>query len=593
MSSIDYGVSPDALLERIADREREIAELKDRLRAWETAYERTPRRESNRGEPERGADPSRDPVYTSISGAAVKPLYTPLDRPDVGAEEAEFYNEKLGAPGEFPFTRGPYGTMYRTRLWTMRQFAGFGTAEETNQRYHFLLGRGQTGLSVAFDFPTLMGYDSDHPRSLGEVGKCGVAISSLDDMETLFAGIPLDQVSVSMTINGPAIILFAFYMIAAEKQGVPFGKLRGTVQNDILKEYQAQHAWVYPPEPALRLVIDMFEWASRNAPKYNPISISGYHIREAGSTAGQELAYTLRNGFEYVERGIARGLDVDDFAPRLSFFWDVHNDFFEEIAKFRAARRIWARHLRDKYGAKNPESWRLRTHAQTAGVTLTAQQPENNIVRVAYQAMAAVLGGTQSLHTNSMDETLALPSEKAVQIALRTQQILAFETGAANTIDPLAGSYYVEALTDRLEAEAEEIFAQVDRLGGVVPGIEVGYFQREIARAAMRQQVEIENVDRVIVGVNDFTIEGEEIEIPLLKITEEAELRQRERMAAMRARRDQGEVDRTLLALQGAARAGENVVPALLDAVRAYATLYEIRYAMEEVFGAYQEPVFF
>jgi methylmalonyl-CoA mutase N-terminal domain/subunit len=396
-----------------------------------------------------------------------------------------------------------------------------------------------------------------------------------------------------MTINGPAIILFAFYMIAAEKQGVPFGKLRGTVQNDILKEYQAQHAWVYPPEPALRLVIDMFEWASRNAPKYNPISISGYHIREAGSTAVQELAYTLRNGFEYVERGIARGLDVDDFAPRLSFFWDVHNDFFEEIAKFRAARRIWARHLRDKYGAKNPESWRLRTHAQTAGVTLTAQQPENNIVRVAYQAMAAVLGGTQSLHTNSMDETLALPSEKAVQIALRTQQILAFETGAANTIDPLAGSYYVEALTDRLEAEAEEIFAQVDRLGGVVPGIEVGYFQREIARAAMRQQVEIENVDRVIVGVNDFTIEGEEIEIPLLKITEVAELRQRERMAAMRARRDQGEVDRTLLALQGAARAGENVVPALLDAVRAYATLYEIRYAMEEVFGAYQEPVFF
>ncbi len=593
MSSIDYGVSPDALLERIAEKEREIAELKTRLQAWEAGYARTPKRAPNRGEPERGADPADDPVFTTISGAPVKALYTPLDRPDTGAEEAEFYNEKLGAPGEFPFTRGPYGTMYRTRLWTMRQFAGFGTAEETNARYHFLLGRGQTGLSVAFDFPTLMGYDSDHPRSLGEVGKCGVAISSLDDMETLFAGIPLDQVSVSMTINGPAIILFCFYMVAAEKQGVPFNKLRGTVQNDILKEYQAQHAWVYPPEPALRLVIDMFEWASKNAPKYNPISISGYHIREAGSTAAQELAYTLRNGFEYVERGIARGLDVDDFAPRLSFFWDVHNDFFEEIAKFRAARRIWARHLRDKYGAKNPESWRLRTHAQTAGVTLTAQQPENNIVRVAYQAMAAVLGGTQSLHTNSMDETLALPSEKAVQIALRTQQILAYETGAAGTIDPLAGSYYVEALTDRLEAEAEEIFAHVDRLGGVVPGIEVGYFQREIARSAMRQQVEIENVDRVIVGVNEFTVEGEEIEIPLLKITEEAELRQRERMAAMRARRDQGEVDRTLKALQDAARAGQNVVPPMLDAVRAYATLYEIRYAMEEVFGAYQEPVFF
>jgi methylmalonyl-CoA mutase N-terminal domain/subunit len=475
----------------------------------------------------------------------------------------------------------------------MRQFAGFGTAEETNARYKFLLERGQTGLSVAFDFPTLMGYDSDHPRSLGEVGKCGVAISSLDDMETLFDGIPLDRVSVSMTINGPAIILFCFYMVAAEKQGVPFAKLRGTVQNDILKEYQAQHAWVYPPEPALRLVIDMFEWASRNAPKYNPISISGYHIREAGATAAQELAYTLRNGFEYVERGIARGLDVDDFAPRLSFFWDVHNDFFEEIAKFRAARRIWAKRLRDVYGARSPESWRLRTHAQTAGVTLTAQQPENNIVRVAYQAMAAVLGGTQSLHTNSMDETLALPTEKAVQIALRTQQILAYETGVPNTVDPLAGSYYVEALTDEIEAEAERIFAEVDALGGVVPGIEKGYFQREIARSAFRQQVEIERGERTIVGVNDFTIEGEEIEIPLLKITEEAEIRQRERMRAMRARRSQADVDAALEALKDAARGGENVVPPMLDAVRAYATLYEIRHAMEEVFGAYQEPVFF
>ncbi len=593
MSSIDYGVSPDALLERIAEREQEIAELRTRLAQWEAGYAKTPKRAPNRGEPARGADPADDPAFTTISGVEVRPLYTPLDRPETGAEEAEFHNERLGLPGEFPFTRGPYGTMYRTRLWTMRQFAGFGTAEETNARYHFLLGRGQTGLSVAFDFPTLMGYDSDHPRSLGEVGKCGVAISSLDDMETLFAGIPLDQVSVSMTINGPAIILFCFYMIAAEKQGVPFHKLRGTVQNDILKEYQAQHAWVYPPEPALRLVIDMFEWASKNAPKYNPVSISGYHIREAGSTAAQELAYTLRNGFEYVERGIARGLDVDDFAPRLSFFWDVHNDFFEEIAKFRAARRIWARTLRDKYGARNPESWRLRTHAQTAGVTLTAQQPENNIVRVAYQGLAAVLGGTQSLHTNSMDETLALPTEKAVQIALRTQQILAFETGVANTVDPLAGSYYVEALTDQLEAEAERIFAEIDKLGGVVPGIEVGYFQRDIARSAMRQQIEIETGERVIVGVNEFTIEGETIEIPLLKITEEAEVRQRERMAAMRARRDQGEVDRTLQALQDAARAGENVVPPMLDAVRAYATLYEIRAAMEEVFGAYQEPVFF
>ncbi|CAA9317376.1 MAG: Methylmalonyl-CoA mutase [uncultured Gemmatimonadetes bacterium] len=578
MSVVEPRVPPADLLEQIRQKERELDALRSGLAAWEGAYERTPQ---------------RDDSFTTVSGVPVEPLYTPLDRPEPAPEEARYYNDRVGLPGEFPFTRGPYGTMYRTRLWTMRQFAGFGTAEETNERYHFLLQRGQTGLSVAFDFPTLMGYDSDHPRSLGEVGKCGVAISSLDDMETLFAGIPLDKVSVSMTINGPAIILFAFYMVAAEKQGVSFDRLRGTVQNDILKEYQAQHAWVYPPEPALRLVIDMFEWAAKNAPKYNPVSISGYHIREAGATAAQELAYTLRNGFEYVERGIARGLDVDDFAPRLSFFWDVHNDFFEEIAKFRAGRRIWARHLRDKYGSTNPESWRLRTHAQTAGVTLTAQQPENNIVRVAYQAMAAVLGGTQSLHTNSMDETLALPTEKAVQIALRTQQILAHETGVANTIDPLAGSYYLEALTDRMEAEAEAIFAEIDGMGGVVPGIERGYFQQQIARSAMRQQIEIERGERVIVGVNEFTIEGETIDIPLLKVTEEAEIRQRERMAAMRARRDQAEVDRTLKVLQDTARAGENVVPPLLDAVRAYATLYEIRHSMEEVFGAYQEPVFF
>jgi methylmalonyl-CoA mutase, N-terminal domain len=592
MSIIEREIPPAELLERIADRERELAALRAELEAWERKYEETPKRLPTRSEPARGAAGGEVP-FTSVSGAAVRPLYTPADRGEPGAAEAEYYRTRLGMPGEYPFTRGPYGTMYRTRLWTMRQFAGFGTAEETNQRYKFLLKRGQTGLSVAFDFPTLMGYDSDHERSLGEVGKCGVAISSLADMETLFDGIPLDRVSVSMTINGPAIILFCFYMAVAEKQGVPFDRVRGTVQNDILKEYQAQHAWVYPPEPALRLVVDMFEWCAQHAPKYNPISISGYHIREAGSTAAQELAYTLRNGFEYVERGVERGLDVDDFAPRLSFFWDVHNDFFEEIAKFRAARRIWARVLRERYGSTNPESWRLRTHAQTAGVTLTAQQPENNIVRVAYQALAAVLGGTQSLHTNSMDETLALPTEKAVQIALRTQQILAFETGVPNTIDPLAGSYYVEALTDQLEAEAEEIFAEIDRLGGVVPGIEMGYFQREIARSAMRQQLEIEGDDRIIVGVNEFTVEGEELEIPLLKVTEEAEFRQRERMAAMRRDRDQAEVDRTLAALQEAARSGENVIPSMLDAVRAYATLHEIRYAMEEVFGAYQEPVFF
>jgi methylmalonyl-CoA mutase, N-terminal domain len=577
MSTIEQNVPAD-LLEHLEEKEREIERLRSELQAWEETAEKTPTRDVN---------------FTSISGAEVDRVYTPLDRPDPAGEEAAYYNDRIGLPGEFPYTRGPYGTMYRTRLWTMRQFAGFGTSEETNRRYHFLLGRGQTGLSVAFDFPTLMGYDSDHPRSLGEVGKCGVAISSLADMETLFDGIPLDQVSVSMTINGPAIILFCFYVVAAEKQGVSADKLRGTVQNDILKEYQAQHAWVYPPEPALKLIIDMFEWCSGNAPKYNPISISGYHIREAGATAAQELAYTLRNGFEYVERGMERGLDVDDFAPRLSFFWDVHNDFFEEIAKFRAARRIWAKTLKEKYGAKDPQSWRLRTHAQTAGVTLTAQQPENNIVRVAYQAMAAVLGGTQSLHTNSMDETLALPTEKAVQIALRTQQVLAYETGVPNTIDPLAGSYYLEALTDELEATANDIFAEVDKLGGVVPGIEAGYFQREISLSAQRQQREIEQNDRVIVGVNEFTVEGEELEIPLLKIGQEAEDRQRQRMAEMREARDQAEVDRTLAALQEAARSEVNVIPAMLDAVRAYATLYEIRHALEEVYGAYQEPVFF
>ncbi|MGH7504194.1 MAG: acyl-CoA mutase large subunit family protein, partial [Longimicrobiales bacterium] len=473
------------LAERVERQERELAELRARLAVWEAAF---------------GKQPARQAVYETISGVPVAPLYTPADLP------ADWdYLEKLGLPGEFPFTRGPYTSMYRTRLWTQRQFAGFGTAEETNRRYHYLLDHGQTGLSVAFDFPTLMGYDSDHPRSLGEVGKCGVAISSLADMETLFDGIPLDQVSVSMTINGPAIMLFCFYVVAAEQQGVSPEQLRGTAQNDILKEYMAQHAWVYPAEPALSLILDMFEWCADHAPRYNPISISGYHIREAGATAAQELAFTLRNGFEYVERGIARGLAVDDFAPRLSFFFDVHNDFFEEVAKFRAARRIWAKRMCDVYGAKKEESWRLRTHAQTAGVSLVAQQPENNIVRVAYQALAAVLGGTQSLHTNSMDETLALPTEKAVRIALRTQQVLAFETGVANTIDPLAGSYFVEAMTDRLEREAEEIFEEVAKFGGVVPGLEAGYFQREIALSAERQQRVIESGEQTVVGVNAFT----------------------------------------------------------------------------------------
>jgi len=573
MGVMDREAAAAGLEDRLREKDREIAELRARLAEWEAAFRRTPTRETS---------------FTTVSGVPVAPLYTPLDAPSV-----DEYLEKIGFPGEYPFTRGPYTTMYRTRLWTMRQFAGFGTAEETNRRYHYLLDHGQTGLSVAFDFPTLMGYDSDHPRSLGEVGKCGVAVSSLADMETLFQGIPLDQVSVSMTINGPAIILFCFYVVAAEKQGVSPDKLRGTVQNDILKEFQAQHAWIYPPEPALKLIIDMFEWCSKHAPKYNPISISGYHIREAGATAAQELAYTLRNGFEYVERGIARGLDVDDFAPRLSFFFDVHNDFFEEIAKFRAARRIWAKRMRNVYGAKKEESWRLRTHAQTAGVTLVAQQPENNIIRVAYQALAAVLGGTQSLHTNSMDETLALPTEKAVRIALRTQQILAYETGVTNTIDPLAGSYYVEALTDELERQAEAIFDEIDRLGGVVAGIEKGYFQREIARSAERQQREIESGERIIVGVNAFTGGNEDSKIEILKIGDEAEKRQRERLAELRARRDNARVQAALARLTEAARNDENVIEPMLDCVREYCTLYEIRHALEQVYGTYKEPVFF
>ncbi len=571
MSTIERDVTETAgLADRLAEKEAEVRALREQLAAWEGVYASTPTREG---------------PFTTVSGREVKPLYTSEDAPKDLRE--------ISVPGEYPFTRGPYATMYRTRLWTMRQFAGFATAEETNERYHYLLKNGQTGLSVAFDFPTLMGYDSDHDRSLGEVGVCGVAISSLADMERLFQGIPLDQVSVSMTINGPAIILFCFYVAAAEKQGVAPEKLRGTVQNDILKEYQAQHAWVFPPEPALRTIVDMFEWCSEHTPKYNPISISGYHIREAGSTAAQELAFTLRNGFEYVERGIARGLDVDAFAPRLSFFFDVHNDFFEEIAKLRAARRIWAKRMREVYGAKSPDSWRLRTHCQTAGVTLTAQQPENNIVRVAYQAMAGALGGTQSLHTNSMDETLALPTEKSVRIALRTQQILAYESGVANTIDPLAGSYYVEALTDDLEADAEAIFAEIEEQGGVVPGIEAGWFQQQIANSAMVQQSEIEASHRLIVGVNEFTDGSEDVHVDTLRIGPEVEERQKAKMAQMRAERDDAAVERTLKALTQAAADGSNLVPRILDCARVYCTLYEIRAAMEEVFGSYKEPVFF
>ena len=574
MSTLEHDVTvPGELAERVRQQETELERLREQLRLWEEEF---------------GATPAREALFSTTSGIEVAPLYTPVDR-----MSGEVYTDALGVPGQYPFTRGPYATMYRTRLWTMRQFAGFATAEETNLRYKYLLEHGTTGLSVAFDFPTLMGYDSDHPRSLGEVGVCGVAISSLADMETLFEGIPLDQVSVSMTINGPAIILFCFYVVAAERQGIRPEQLRGTVQNDILKEYQAQHAWVFPPEPALRCIVDMFEWCTEYAPSYNPISISGYHIREAGATAVQELAFTLRNGFEYVERGIARGLDVDTFAPRLSFFFDVHNDFFEEIAKFRAARRIWARFMREKYGATNPEAWRLRTHAQTAGVSLTAQQPENNIVRVAYQAMAAVLGGTQSLHTNSMDETLALPTENNVRLALRTQQILAYESGVPNTIDPLAGSYYVESLTDRLETEALGLFGRIAELGGVVRGIETGFFQREIAESARRQQAEVESSQRLVVGVNDFLEGSEEVEIDTLRIDASVEERQRQRLADLRVARNDIDVAQALEGLERSCEEGTNVVPGILGCTRAGCTLYEIRHAMEKTFGTYEEPVFF
>src|SRR6266487_79636 len=515
-----------------------------------------------------------------------KPVYTSADLRGFDQER------QLGRPGEYPFTRGIHPTMYRGKLWTMRQFAGFGGAADTNRRYKFLLEHGQTGLSVAFDFPTLMGYDSDHARSEGEVGKCGVAISSLADMETLFDGIPLDQVSTSMTINGPAAILFCFYVAAAEKQGVPLAKLRGTVQNDILKEYMAQHAWVYPVEPALKVIVDMFEWGAKHTPLWNTISISGYHIREAGATAAQELAFTLANGFTYVERGVARGLDIDSFAARLSFFWDIHNDFFEEIAKLRAARRIWARHMRERYKARQARSWMMRFHSQTAGVTLTAQQPLNNIVRVAYQALAAVLGGTQSLHTNSLDETLALPTEQSVQVALRTQQILAHETGIAEVIDPLGGAYFIEALTDQLEREAEALFGEIASIGGVVRGIETGWFQRQIAQSAAAFQRQVELGEKVIVGVNEF-LSDDDHPVEILKVSNDAEQQQRQRLARLRAERDNELVGRRLEALRQAAESDHNVIGAMLDCARAYATLYEIRHALERVWGAYREPVFF
>src|SRR5213082_1109272 len=539
-----------------------------------------------------GHDQGRDEVYdaaperqgelfSTISGVENAPLQTP-DTVSVD------YERDLGWPGAYPFTRGVYPSMYRGRLWTMRQFAGFGTAEETNTRFRYLLEHGQTGLSTAFDMPTLMGYDSDHPRSLGEVGREGVAIDSLADMETLFSGIPLGEVSTSMTINGPAAMLLAFYACVGEEQGVPLAALRGTVQTDILKEYIAQKEWIFPPHPSMRLVVDMIEWCSREMPLMHPVSISGYHIREAGSTAAQELAFTLADGFAYVDACVERGLDVDDFAPRLSFFFNAHLDFFEEIAKYRAARRIWARELREEYGAKDPRSWLMRFHTQTAGVSLTAQQPEVNIVRTALEALAAVLGGTQSLHTNSFDEALALPTEHAVKLALRTQQVIAHETGVVNTIDPLGGSYYVEDLTGRLEAEAYDYFDRIRKLGGVVAAIKENFFQREIADASFRYQHEVEQRQPIVVGVNRYQHENEQ-PVELLKIDPALEDKQIERVRALRGRRDSAAVESTLARVrQAAALETDNLMPPLIDAAKAYVTLGEMCDAIRDVWGTWR-----
>ena len=528
------------------------------------------------------AMPERLPEFMTTSSEPIDRLYTPLDIPDLD------YARDLGLPGGYPFTRGVHPTLHRGKLWTMRMFAGFGTAEETNARFKYLLNQGQTGLSIAFDLATLMGYDTDQPEALGEFGTCGVAVSSLKDMEILLAGIPLDKVSTSMTINSPAAIIWAMYIAAAEKQGVRPDQLRGTIQNDILKEFIAQKEFIFPPEPSMRLVVDTMQYGTQQVPQWNTISISGYHIREAGSTAAQELAFTLADGLEYVRWGMARGLDLDEFAPRLSFFFNAHNDFFEEIAKYRAARRIWAREMRETFKARNPRSWLLRFHTQTAGVSLTAQQPENNVVRVAIQALAAVLGGTQSLHTNSMDEALALPSEHAVTIALRTQQILAEESGVANTIDPLGGSFFVEARTDRMEAETYDYFRRIEDLGGVIPAIEKGFFQSEIADAAYRYQREIDQGMRKIVGVNAYQ-EDKPLRIPLLNMDADGLKRQLQRLAELRKSRDGGRVGQALDRLRIAAQGTENTMPYLMEAVRAYATLGEMVGVLKEVFGVYEE----
>ena len=526
-------------------------------------------------------------TYTSLSGEPVNGLYGPDDSGDSD------YLKNLNFPGEYPYTRGIHATGYRGKVWTMRQFAGFGSPEDTNERFHYLLKNGQTGLSVAFDLPTLMGLDADSELAQGEVGICGVSISSLKDMEILLDRIPLDKVSTSMTINSPAAMVFAFYLAVAKKQRVPFSKLRGTLQNDILKEYIAQKEFIYPPHPSMRIIVDMMEYCKNEVPQWNPVSVSGYHIREAGSTAVQELAYTLADGFAYIEACIERGMDVDDFAPRISFFFNAHLDFFEEIAKYRAARRIYARRMKEKYGAKNPRSWWLRFHSQTAGCSLTAQQPENNIVRTAFQAMAAVLGGTQSLHTNSMDETLALPSEKAVKIALRTQQLIAYETGITNTVDPLGGSYYVEALTDKMEAQTNKIFGEIDAIGGVIPAIEAGYFQKNISDAAYRYQKEVERKEKYIVGVNEFVEENEKVDIPLLTVSPEVERVQREQLKALKKSRDEHEVEKALEAIQFAAKENRNLMPVFLDAAEKYVTLGEMVQELRLVFGTYQETAVF
>lgn len=527
--------------------------------------------------------PESKQAYLTTSSEPIERLYTPLDVSRLD------YSRDLGLPGEFPYTRGIHPTLHRSRLWTMRMFAGFGTAEETNQRFKYLLSQGQTGLSIAFDLPTLMGYDTSAPQAEGEFGKCGVAVSSLKDMEILLEGIPLDKVSTSMTINSPAAVIWAMYIAAAEKQGVRPQQLRGTIQNDILKEYIAQKEYIFPPEPSMRLVVDTIEFGAQTVPQWNTISISGYHIREAGSTASQELAFTLADGMEYVRWALQRGLDIDAFAPRLSFFFNAHNDFFEEIAKYRAARRIWARTMRETFGARNPRSWLMRFHTQTAGVSLTAQQPENNIVRVAIQALAAVLGGAQSLHTNSMDEALALPSELAVTIALRTQQIIAEESGVINTVDPLGGSYFIEAQTNRLEEQANAYFRRIEELGGMLPAIDQGFFQSEISEAAYRYQREIDEQKRKIVGVNAYT-DDKPVAIPILEMDPQGCARQLARLERVRQERDPGRVGQALDQLRLACQGSQNTMPYILEAVHAYATLGEITDVMRSVFGVYHEP---